>query len=85
MNMIAIDNQPFSIAEDQGFIELLAHIQPKYMLPSRRYFSDVMLPKTYQDIKARISSQLDQAYFPHISHISCIFPSHLTSGPVTIL
>ena len=36
MNMVAIDNQPFSIAEDQGFIELLAHIQPKYMLPSRR-------------------------------------------------
>ena len=26
MSMIAIENQPFSIAEDQGFIELLAHI-----------------------------------------------------------
>lgn len=47
MNMIAINNQPFSIVEDQGFIELMAHIQPRYMRPSRRYFSDVMLPKTY--------------------------------------
>ena len=73
--MIAIDNQPFSIAEDQGFIELLAHIQQKYMFPSRRYFSDVMLPKTYQEpiFQANLMKLM-----PHI------FPSHSTSGPVTI-
>ena len=76
MNMIAIDNQPFSIAEEQGFIELLAHIQPKYMLPSRRYFSDVMLPKTYQELKARISSQLDEANATHISFTSDIWTSN---------
>ena len=76
MNMIAIDNQPFSIAEDQGFIELLAHIQPKYMLPSRRYFSDVMLPKTYQELKARISSQLGEANATHISFTSDIWTSN---------
>lgn len=76
MNMIAIDNQPFSIAEDQGFIELLAHIQPRYMLPSRRYFSDVMLPKTYQEIKARMSSQLDEVSATHISFTSDIWTSN---------
>ena len=76
MNMIAIDNKPFSIAEDQGFIKLLPHIQPKYMLPSRRYFSDVMLPKTYQDLKARILSQLDQANATHISFTCDIWTSN---------
>ena len=76
MNMIAIDNQPFSIAEDQGFIELLAHIQPRYMLPSCRYFSDVMVPKTYQEIKARMSSQLDEVNATHISFTSDIWTSN---------
>lgn len=75
MNMIAIDNQPFSIAEDQGFIELLAHIQPKYMIPSRRYFSDVMLPNTYKEIKARLLAQLDETHAPHVSFTSDIWTS----------
>ena len=66
MNMMAMDNQPFSIAEDQGFIELLAHVQPKYMIPSRRYFSDVMLPKTFKEIKARLLAQLDEIHAPHV-------------------
>ena len=74
--MIAIDNQPFSITEDQGFIELLAHIQPKYMLPSHRYFSDVMLPKTYLELKARISSHLEEANIAHISFKSDIWTSN---------
>ena len=38
MNFMAIDNQLFSICEDQGFIELIAHLQPKYIIPSRRFF-----------------------------------------------
>ena len=46
------------------------------MLPRRRYFSDVMLPKTYQDLKARISSQLDQANATHISFTSDIWASN---------
>ena len=30
IKMIAIDNQPFSIVEDQGFIEVIAHLAPPY-------------------------------------------------------
>ena len=37
--MMASDNQPFSIVEDQGFIELIAHLEPHYLIPSRRYFT----------------------------------------------
>ena len=75
MNMMAMDNQPFSITEDQGFIELLAHVQPKYMIPSRRYFSDVMLPKTFKEIKARLLAQLDEIHAPHVSFTSDIWTS----------
>ena len=36
MEMIALDNQPFSIVEDRGFRQLIEHIEPRYSLPSRR-------------------------------------------------
>ena len=38
MNMIAIDNKPFSITNDQGFIDLLAALEPSYLYPSTKYF-----------------------------------------------
>ena len=34
INMIAIYNQPFSIVNDKGFIKLLAHLEPRYLIPS---------------------------------------------------
>ena len=33
MNMIAMDNQPFTITSDQGFIDLLATLKPCYSIP----------------------------------------------------
>ena len=33
--MIALDNQPFSITEDEGFIALMAHLEPRYIIPSK--------------------------------------------------
>ena len=33
MNMIAFDNQLFSIVEDLGFVELLAELEPRYVIP----------------------------------------------------
>lgn len=75
MNMIAVDNQPFIIAEDQGFIELLAHIQPNYMLPSRRYFSDVMLANAYDQVKARLACELEPVNAPYLSFTSDIWTS----------
>ena len=34
MNMIAIGNQPFSVTSDQGFIDMLAALEPSYLIPS---------------------------------------------------
>ena len=38
--MIAMDYQPFSIVEDQGFIKLLAELEPRYVTPSTKYFNE---------------------------------------------
>ena len=45
--MIAMDNQPFTITSDQGFIDLLATLEPRYLILSTKYFTDPMLPKAY--------------------------------------
>ena len=59
--MIAIDNQPFSIVNDKGFIELLAHLDPRYLIQSRKYFNEVMLQRAYQNLMSDISKLLKKS------------------------
>ncbi len=58
MEMIAIDDQPFSIVEDFGFRRLIEFIEPRYSLPSRRHFADVSLPALYNEVAAHIQMLL---------------------------
>ena len=77
MAMIALDNQPFSVVEDQGFIDLMAHVQPKYCLPSRRYFSETMLPQMYEDKRAKAVNLINLA--ESISFTSDIWTSNTSN------
>ncbi len=63
INMKASDNQPFSIVEDQGFIELIAHLEPHYLIPIRTYFTQDALPKLYSKVRGVIAEDLEQAKF----------------------
>ena len=73
INMMALDNQPFSMVEDDGFIDLLAHLQPHYMLPSRRYFTDKMLPETYKELRTIVQDELAEPNGYYISFTSDIW------------
>lgn len=44
VEFIVFDDQPFSVVEDPRFRGLVEHLEPRYTLPSRRFFSDVSLP-----------------------------------------
>ena len=59
MEMIALDDQPFSIVEDRGFRRLIENIEPRYSMSSRRYFSDVSLPALYEVVATHIHKLLD--------------------------
>ena len=61
MEMIALDDQPLSMVEDRGFRQLLEHIEPRYSLPCRRYFSDVSLPALYEVVATHIHKMLDSS------------------------
>ena len=49
--MIAVDDQPFSIVSDVGFTRLLNYLEPRYKLPSRKYFSETLIPDMYERVK----------------------------------
>lgn len=59
--MIAVDNQPLSILEDQGFSRLMSLLKPKYQVPSRKYMSETVIPKVYEQLKKTVSEQISSA------------------------
>jgi len=59
--MIAIDVQPYSVVEDDGFKGIVRELEPKYVLPSRKYFSTKVIPEMYESTRARVQSEVDHA------------------------
>ena len=49
--MIYMDIQPFLIVENQGFIELLAKLSSRYVIPSTKYINETMLQQDYDSLK----------------------------------
>ena len=68
--MIAIDSQLISIVNDQGFIELLAELEPRYVIPSTKYFNETMLPQAYDSLKQKMSNELSHVCLCH-SQVVC--------------
>ena len=63
--MIAVDSQPFSIVEDLGFQRLMKLTKPSYELPSRKYFTNTIIPEMYDKVMMKINTKITNA-----SHIS---------------
>ena len=53
--MMALDFQPLSIASDVGFIRLLNALEPRYKLPSCRYFTENVIPEIKRSIDSKIA------------------------------
>ena len=49
--MMALDIQPYSIVEDVGFKYLVGLLEPRYIMPSRKYFSEKIIPDMYITIR----------------------------------
>lgn len=58
MEFIGLDQQPLSVVEDEGFRRLVTFLDPRYVLPGRKYFTDVCLPQLYQTVYTHIDSIL---------------------------
>lgn len=73
MIMIAMDNEPFRMVERDGFIRLMARLNPRYVIPSRRYFSETMLPIVYNKVFKAVRNDLDPPNGCHVSFTSDIW------------
>ena len=51
---LAKDMQPLYTVEKAGFKHLVSKLNPKYSLPSRRYFTETELPWLYSETKDTI-------------------------------
>ena len=51
--------------EDFGFVRLLRVLEPRYHLPSRKYFVDKVLPLVHDDVKTRVKTETAR-----VSHFS---------------
>lgn len=52
--MIALDYQPLSMVENTGFKNFMKKVKPKYNLPSRKFFTDNIIPRLYEETKTEI-------------------------------
>ena len=56
--MIAIDTQPFSVMENEGFTNLLSALEPSYSLPNRKYMMEIVLPQIMAGVTACIKLEI---------------------------
>lgn len=60
MALFTLDFQPFRIVEDQGFRSLINFAFPHYTIPSRKYFSNNMLPAMYEKVRAELKERVSR-------------------------
>lgn len=59
MKFMAWDVQPFSVVEDKGSKNLMNVCVPGYKLPTRKYFSNTLLPALYEETKTNLKTDLE--------------------------
>lgn len=69
--MIVLDNQPFVMVEDLGFVRLMNHVAPRYHIPDQRHFSGTVIPNLVTKTEAAVSKLLKEV--DHVSFTSDIW------------
>nr|XP_039250111.1 zinc finger BED domain-containing protein 4-like [Styela clava] len=62
--MIALDFMPYSMVENVGFLRLVKELNARYTIPSRKYFSNTVVPGIYDKVTNKIKELLKSAVGP---------------------
>ncbi|KAK7888714.1 hypothetical protein WMY93_024274 [Mugilogobius chulae] len=79
--MIAMSDLPFAFVENPGFLMLMEHIEPRFEMPSRHYFTEKALPALHKKIFDKVLVLLSDA--PHVSFTTDIWSSSV--APMSLL
>ncbi|XP_056113731.1 E3 SUMO-protein ligase ZBED1-like [Rhinichthys klamathensis goyatoka] len=55
---IAKDLRPYSVVENEGFVWMLQTAEPRYAIPSRKFFTETAVPQLYNETKRMVASAL---------------------------
>uniref|UniRef100_A0A671PSY3 BED-type domain-containing protein n=1 Tax=Sinocyclocheilus anshuiensis TaxID=1608454 RepID=A0A671PSY3_9TELE len=58
---IASDLHPYSVVEGRGFRAMMHTMDPRYKIPSRRFFAETVIPNLYQSTKTTVLESLKKA------------------------
>ena len=61
--MMALDNQPYSMVENLGFVRFMQAVRPKYMMPGRKIFTEKIVPTIYQSALKCIKEMTSEVHF----------------------
>ena len=75
--MMALDYQPLSVVSDVGFTSLLYTTEPRYKIPSKKYFTDNGLPTIKENIDTKLCELLKDVEF--LSLTTDIWSTSLTN------
>lgn len=76
--MIAVDNQPFSMVEDLGFTRLMKELRTNYQIPSRKYFSTEIIPSIYERVRDKVKDMISNSNY--VSFTTDIWTSNSNSS-----
>ena len=81
--MIARDCQPYSVVEDAGFNALVHVLEPRYHIPSRKYFRETVIPGIVKTVEAKIKTKLEGVNY--ISFTTDVWSSEVNSDSLLSL
>ena len=55
--------RPFSVLENEGFVNMIRVLEPKYDMPCRTHFSEKVIPKLYEETREIVTKKMHQAEF----------------------
>ena len=61
--MIALDCQPISFVEDIGFSRLMQLVKPNYVIPSRKYFSQKIIPQIKSKVLFKVKAAINESEY----------------------
>ncbi|KAK6175819.1 hypothetical protein SNE40_014206 [Patella caerulea] len=76
------DMRPISTVESSSFREILREAEPKYTLPSRTSFRESILPKMYDDTRAKVKQEITKAM--DVSLTTDCWTSNVTQSYMTV-
>jgi hypothetical protein len=71
--MIAVDNEPFTLVNHVGFTRLMNLVEPRYQFPSEKYFSEKLIPEMYEKVCGRVKILVSKA--AHVSITTDVWSS----------